>query len=46
MAGAVISIGAGAVSFAHTVKAAEPLFTCLLSYFVLGTVFKWQASVP
>ena len=41
-AGAVISIGAGAVSFAHTVKAAEPVFTCVLSYLVLGTVFKWQ----
>ena len=38
-AGAVIALGAGAVSFAQTVKAAEPL---LLSFFVLGTVFKWQ----
>jgi len=41
-AGAVISISAGAVSFAHTVKAAEPVFTCVLSYLVMGTVFKWQ----
>jgi len=41
-AGAVISLGAGAVSFAQTVKASEPVFTCLLSYLVLGTVFKWQ----
>ena len=41
-AGAVIALGAGAVSFAQTVKAAEPLFTCVLSFFVLGTVFKWQ----
>jgi len=41
-AGAVIALGAGAVSFAQTVKAAEPVFTCVLSYFVLGTVFKWQ----
>ena len=41
-AGAVISLGAGAVSFAQTVKAAEPVFTCFLSYLVLGTVFKWQ----
>lgn len=41
-AGAVIALGAGAVSFAQTVKAAEPVFTCLLSYFVLGSVFKWQ----
>jgi solute carrier family 35 protein E1 len=40
-AGAVIALGAGAVSFAQTVKAAEPVFTCVLSYFVLGTVFKW-----
>jgi solute carrier family 35, member E1 len=30
------------VSFAQTVKAAEPVFTCVLSYFVLGTVFRWQ----
>ena len=41
-AGAVIALGAGAVSFAQTVKAAEPVFTCVMSYFVLGTVFKWQ----
>merc|ERR1719198_53965 len=41
-AGAVISLGAGAVSFAQTVKAAEPVFTCVLSYFFLGTVFKPQ----
>ena len=41
-AGAVIALGAGAVSFAQTVKAAEPVFTCVLSYFVLGTVFKPQ----
>jgi len=41
-AGAVIALGAGAVSFAQTVKAAEPVFTCVLSFLVLGTVFKWQ----
>jgi len=41
-AGAVISLGAGAVSFAQTVKAAEPVFTCLLSYLILGSVLKWQ----
>merc|ERR1719231_1753997 len=41
-AGAVIALGAGAVSFAQTVKAAEPVFTCVLSYFFLGTVFKPQ----
>merc|ERR1719217_1402848 len=33
---------AGSVSFAQTVKAAEPVFTCIMSYLVLGTVFKWQ----
>jgi len=37
-----IALGAGAVSFAQTVKAAEPVFTCVMSYLVLGTVFKWQ----
>merc|ERR1719217_13612 len=41
-AGSVIALGAGAVSFAQTVKAAEPVFTCIMSYLVLGTVFKWQ----
>merc|ERR1719327_1253792 len=41
-AGAVIALGAGAVSFAQTVKAAEPVFTCVLSFLVLGTVFEWQ----
>merc|ERR1719160_723101 len=41
-AGAVIALGAGAVSFAQTVKAAEPVFTCVLSYIVLGSVLKWQ----
>lgn len=41
-AGAVIALGAGAVSFAQTVKAAEPVFTCVLSFLVLGTVFRWQ----
>lgn len=39
---AVIALGAGAVSFAQTVKAAEPIFTCVLSYFVLGSLFSWQ----
>ena len=41
-AGAVVAIGAGGVSFAQTLKAAEPLFTVALSYLVLGTVFRWQ----
>merc|ERR1719321_521540 len=40
-AGGVISVGAGAVSFAQTVKAAEPAFTCVLSYFVLKQALKW-----
>jgi len=44
-AGSVIALGAGAVSFAQTVKAAEPVFTCVMSYLVLGTVFKWQVYV-
>ena len=43
-AGAVIALGAGAVSFAQTVKAAEPLFTCLLSFVFLGTTFKSTAG--
>merc|ERR1711892_241898 len=30
------------MGFAQTVKAAEPVFTCVMSYLVLGTVFKWQ----
>jgi len=41
-AGSVIALGAGAVSFAQTVKAAEPVFTCVMSFLVLGTAFKWQ----
>jgi solute carrier family 35 protein E1 len=45
-AGSVIALGAGAVSFAQTVKAAEPVFTCVMSYLVLGTVFKWQVPTP
>ena len=45
-AGSVIALGAGAVSFAQTVKAAEPVFTCIMSYLVLGTVFKWQVLTP
>ena len=34
--GAVVSAGAGAVSFTQIVKAAEPVFTCVLSAIVLG----------
>jgi len=38
-ASAVIALGAGAVSFAQIVKAGEPVFTCLLSFLVLGQTF-------
>jgi len=34
--GAVIALGAGAVSFAHIVKASEPVVTCLLNFLLLG----------
>lgn len=36
--GAVIALGAGAVSFAHIVKASEPVVTCGLNYLLLGEV--------
>jgi solute carrier family 35 protein E1 len=36
--GAVIALGAGAVSFAHIVKASEPVVTCLLNFVLLGDV--------
>lgn len=36
--GAVIALGAGAVSFAHIVKASEPVVTCGLNYLFLGQV--------
>ena len=36
--GAVIALGAGAVSFAHIVKASEPVVTCLMNYLFLGQV--------
>ena len=35
--GAVVSAGAGAVSFTQIVKASEPVFTCGLSWMLLGT---------
>ncbi|KAG5186784.1 triosephosphate/phosphate translocator [Tribonema minus] len=38
----VISLGAGAVSFTHIVKAAEPLFSTLMSAIVLKSTFPWQ----
>merc|ERR1712194_630111 len=36
--GAVVALGAGAVPFAHIVKASEPVVTCLLNYLFLGEV--------
>lgn len=36
--GAVIALGAGAVSFAHIVKASEPVVTCALNFLLLGQV--------
>lgn len=36
--GAVIALGAGAVSFAHIVKASEPVVTCGLNFAFLGEV--------
>ena len=42
-AGAVIALGAGAVSFAQTARSAErTIFTCVLWNIVLGTVCIWQ----
>lgn len=40
--GAVISMKAGAVSFTHIVKAAEPVLTAGLSGVLLGQFFAWQ----
>lgn len=36
--GAVIALGAGAVSFAHIVKASEPVVTCAMNALILGEV--------
>lgn len=36
--GAVIALGAGAVSFAHIVKASEPVVTCLVNFLLMGQV--------
>lgn len=36
--GAVIALGAGAVSFAHIVKASEPVVTCLFNAVLLGQI--------
>merc|ERR1712176_1678960 len=37
--GAVIALGAGAVSFAHIVKASEPVVTCLFNAVLSGQTF-------
>ena len=37
--GAVIALGAGAVLFAHIVKASEPVVTCLFNALLLGKTF-------
>jgi len=36
--GAVVALGAGAVSFAHIVKASEPVVTCLINFLLLGEI--------
>jgi len=38
----VLSLGAGAVSFTHIVKSAEPLFSALVSALCFGQIFKPQ----
>jgi solute carrier family 35 protein E1 len=40
--GAVVALGAGAVSFAHIVKASEPVVTCLLNFLLLGQVLPFN----
>ena len=40
--GAVIALGAGAVSFAHIVKASEPVTTCVLNAVRLKEVLPWK----
>ena len=38
----VLSLGAGAVSFTHVVKAIEPFFSALVAAVWFGQVFRWQ----
>jgi len=40
--GAVVSLGAGAVSFTHIIKASEPVVSAALSFVLLGAVSSWQ----
>jgi len=42
--GAVISMSAGAVSFTHIVKAAEPVFSTILSGIIMGDWAPWQVN--
>mmetsp|Transcript_18025 Transcript_18025/g.23726 ORF Transcript_18025/g.23726 Transcript_18025/m.23726 type:complete len:227 (+) Transcript_18025:101-781(+) len=39
---AVLSLGAGAVSFTHIVKAGEPLFTSAAGAIIMKEIFPWQ----
>merc|ERR1719240_98278 len=43
--GAVVSAGAGAVSFTQIVKAAEPVFTCGLSALLLGSTVSFVTAL-
>jgi len=40
--GAVVSLGAGAVSFTHIIKASEPVVSAALSAVMLGAYSSWQ----
>jgi solute carrier family 35 protein E1 len=40
--GAVISLGAGAVSFTHIVKASEPVVSAVLMAVMMNKIFAWQ----
>merc|ERR1719240_918484 len=40
--GAVISLGAGAVSFTHIVKASEPVVSAVLMAIMMNKIFAWQ----
>jgi solute carrier family 35 protein E1 len=38
----VVSLGSGAISFTHVVKASEPVFAAVFSAFLLGSSMPWQ----
>lgn len=42
--GAVVSMSLGAVSFTHIVKAAEPVFSTILSGIIMGSWSPWQVN--